>query len=801
MANDMKVYELAKNLGVKSVFLMNKIRREWKLPVKSHMESLSSDMVKKIEKKFLMEKGGPAVKPKTRKKKTVKKTAATQEQPPARPSAPGTSKIIRRRKEDLPDPAPVVSAPASDSLKSAGPSSSVSPEPSRKSSGGIRSDMVSVKAVNPLESISAPAEEPVKKPPRRPLAEKEVEVKFHASDFRKREVIFQPRKKRTVTAGEVKKTQITRPKSHKRIIKIHGDILPDDLAGKMGIKRKALIHKLKSQGVDIKGMESLDFETAALIAPEWGFEVKNVQKTEEELLKETLSEDPQKSDGKTTKPPVVTVMGHVDHGKTTLLDAIRKTRVAQGEAGGITQHIGAYSVEVNGRPVTFIDTPGHEAFTAMRARGAEATDIVVIVVSATDGVQPQTLEAVNHAKTAKTPIIVAINKMDAEGADPDRVKQALSKNEVIPEDWGGDTSCLPLSALKGDGIKELLEQIQLVAEMRELKCDPKKPARGVVVESSMEKGQGPVVTLLVQDGTLTRGQNVLVGRFMGRIRQMKSDQGRVISSAGPGFPVEVTGFSSLPSAGDLFYAVKDEKAARELIKSRQLKQETEPAPSAPSVEDLLEKTYGGQKTELKLIVKADVLGSLEALTKSLREMAGEGEEVSLQIIHSAVGGITESDVLLASTVSGKILGFNVRADGKAGKSARDKSVEIHYYSVIYEILDEVKKMMIGLLPPKTEEEVLGSAEVREIFHISKVGTVAGCYVNRGKVTRDSSIRVVRDGRLIHEGKVSSLKRFKEDSKEVKSGFECGLSLQSFNDLKPKDTLESYIQKEVIRTEL
>ena len=816
MADQIKVYELAKTLGVKSVVLMQKIRREWKLPVKSHMESLSPELVEQIEKKFSAEKKKVSAEkskdksPVKKTKKTIKKgaTAVKKAKPAleiketslqsATPPPTPVKQIIRRKKEDQPPEAPEPSSVVSKSAESA-PSPAISEGTPKASAGGIRSDLVSIRSTSPLDDSQwgGTPVEAAKKASRRPLAEKEVEVKFHAADFRKREVIFQPKKKRVITSGDVKKTQLTTPKSHKRIIKIYGEISLEDLARRMGIKKKSLAHKLSSQGVDTKTVEHLDFETVALVVPEWGFEAKNVQKTEKELLEEISPVTQDKGESQ-LKPPVVTIMGHVDHGKTTLLDAIRKTKVAKGEAGGITQHIGAYSVEVADRPITFIDTPGHEAFTAMRARGAQATDIVVIVVSAVDGVMPQTVEAINHAKTAETPLIVAVNKMDVEGASPDRVKQELSKHSIVPEDWGGDTAFIHLSALKGEGIKELLEQIQLVAEVQELKCYPKSSAQGMVIEASIEKGRGPVVTLLMQDGTLKVGQNVLAGQFTGRVRQMKNDQGQALKEVGPGFPVEVVGFPSLPEVGDLFCAVKDEKAARELIRTRK-SQQTEDSDQALSVEDLLEKAHGEKDRELKLIVKADVSGSLEALKKSLEPIKGEG--VSLQIVHSAAGGITESDVLLASTISGTILGFNVRPDGKAGKLAQDKNVEILSYSVIYELLDDVKKMMIGLLASKTEEESQGSVEVREIFHISKVGTVAGSYVTQGMVTRNSLIRVVRDGRLMHDGKISSLKRFKEDAKEVKSGFECGLTLENFNDIKPKDILEAYINKEIRPTEL
>ena len=616
-------------------------------------------------------------------------------------------------------------------------------------------------------------------------------------------MIFQPRKKRIAPSGDFKKTVITKPKSHKRIVKIHGDISIEDLCKKMGVKRKALIKKLKEEGVDTKGLLVLDFETIALIIPAFGYEAKNTKQTEKEILDKLESYKKPDTTGFKPKPPVVTVMGHVDHGKTTLLDSIRKTKVAKSEAGGITQHIGAYSVFLEGKPITFIDTPGHEAFTAMRSRGAKVTDIVVIVISSTDGVQPQTLEALNHAKVAKTPIIVAISKIDAPGANPDKIKQQMSEHNIIAEDWGGDTSFIPISALKGEGIKELLEQIQLVAEMQELKCQLKAPAKGVTLEARREKGLGSVVSLLVRDGSLKSGQTLIAGDCIGRVRQMKNDRGEIVKEALPGFPVEVMGFPELPPAGEAFYSIKNEKAAKDLLELKKAEAKSSAfKPEAPLTEDeLLMKIDPSQaeKQELSLILKADVRGGLEALKNSLEKI--KSEEVVVKIVHSGAGAITESDVLLASTVNGLVLGFNVRPDNKALKMAKEKSIEIYTYSVIYELLDQVKKIMLGLLKTEFTEEEQGQAEVREIFNISKVGVVAGCYVKKGKIPRACFIRLVRDGRLVYEGKLSSLKRFKEDIKQAGEGLECGISLENFNDIKPKDILEAYIKKEKPRTEL
>ena len=829
----MKVYELAKKLEVKSVFLMNKIRKEWNLPVKSHMEALTPEMVKKIEEKFFASKKPVLQKPAKKTKSKIKKTAiktketgkktslkksslikkkpplikksAKKAEPPAeekkqKTPAPKRKIIIRRKAEEK-----KLSKSPSSPPKSSPPKKKESPGPAEafpSTSKSIRSDLISVKTTDPLdESFWDKQEktEPAQKQPKKPLAEKDVSSKFNATDFRKREVIFQPRKKRTALTGEFKSTKITKPKSHKRIIKAHGEMSIEKLCKKMGIKKQALIKKLKEEGVDVKNISTLDFETIALIVPSFGFEAKNTKQTEKEILKQLEQAPSKKTEPAVPKPPVVTIMGHVDHGKTTLLDKIRKSKLAEGEAGGITQHIGAYSVSLEGKPITFIDTPGHSAFTAMRSRGAQVTDIVVIIVSAVDGVQPQTLEALNHAKAAKIPIIIAISKMDKEGANPEKIKQKMSEQEVIPEDWGGEASFIPISSLTGEGIKELLEQIQLTAEMQELKCRPFAPAKGVVLEARREKGLGCVVSLLVEDGTVKLGQSLIAGECLGRVRHIKNDQGEAIKAVEPGFPAEVIGFQDIPQAGDAFHSATDEKAAKKLRAVRKQESQKEEAKPALSPEEILLKMEKDKKQVLNIILKADTGGSLEALKSSLEKI--KSDEVSLQIIHSGAGAITESDILLASTVSGTVLGFNVRPDEKALRASKEKSVNIYTHSIIYELLDQVEKLMLGLLKAEFVEEEQGQAEVREIFHISKVGTVAGCYVSKGQIPRASLIRLVRDGRVIYNGALSSLKRFKDNVKQAGEGLECGLSLENFNDIKPKDILEAYTKKEKPRTEL
>ena len=500
------------------------------------------------------------------------------------------------------------------------------------------------------------------------------------------------------------------------------------------------------------------------------------------------------------RPPIVTVMGHVDHGKTSLLDAIRKAKVTESEAGGITQHIGAYTVTLNGEKITFLDTPGHEAFTAMRARGAQATDIVILVVAADDGIMPQTVEAINHCKAAQVPIIVAINKIDVEGANVDRVKQELTEYGLVAEEWGGDTICVPVSAKQKIGIDDLLEMVLLTAEVEELKADPNRKAAGTVVESELDKGRGPVATLLVQKGTLNVGDSILVGTTYGRIRAMFDDKGKKINSAGPSIPVEILGLSEVPHAGDKFNEVKDEKTARGMAEARKIKEKSlQQSTMRVSLEDLYSQVKEGKIQELPIIIKADVQGSIEALKNSLEKLSTD--EIKVRVIHGGVGAITETDISLAAASNAVVIGFNVRPDNNAQILAEKENVYVKTYRIIYHAVDDIKAAMIGMLSPDIKEVIQGRVEIRQTYKVSAVGTIAGCYVLSGKITRNSQVRLLRDGVIIHEGTLASLKRFKDDVKEVKEGFECGLSLEKFNEIKEGDILEAFVMESVTRKEL
>lgn len=619
---------------------------------------------------------------------------------------------------------------------------------------------------------------------------------FDAAEFRKREMVFQPKKKKGMLSRPALQTQITKPDASKRIVEFHGKMRVSDFANSMKIKAPELVKALMKNGVTAAMNTDLDFDTAALIAPEFGYEVINVVRSVDEVLKGAAFGDMDAA--VIHRPPVVTIMGHVDHGKTSLLDAIRNANVASGEAGGITQHIGAYQVKLeSGQLVTFLDTPGHEAFTAMRARGANVTDIAVIVVAADDGVMPQTAEAISHAKAAGVPMIVAMNKMDKPGANPDKLKQQLTEFEVVSEEWGGDTIFAPVSALKKTGIKELLEQILLVAEVEDLKANPKRSGTGAVIESRLEKGRGNVATILVQDGTVKVGQHVVAGTIIGRVRSMMNDRGERVQEAGPGMPIEVLGLDGTPSAGDQFDVVTDEKAAQEAAQIRRNQVELEKNPSSKmSLEELFSKVSKGDVKDLNIVLKADVAGSMEAIIGMFSKLVTP--EVKVKVIHSAVGGITENDILLASTAKGIVVGFNVRPDGNASSAAKRMGVEIRTYGIVYELMDDMKKAMAGMLQPDIVEKVMGRAEVRNTFSVPKIGTIAGCSVLDGKIQRSNLARLVRDGKVIYEGKISSLKRFKDDAREVASGFECGIGIENFNDVKVGDVIEAFIKEEVVK---
>ena len=603
----------------------------------------------------------------------------------------------------------------------------------------------------------------------------------------------QPSKKRETEAERLQRLQLEKARKAQLKVMIPDEITVGELATRLKQTAANVIKKLMGLGVMASVSEVIDFDTAALVADEFGAKVEHeVHVTIEERLFEDVEDAPEDL---VERPPVVVVMGHVDHGKTSILDAIRKTRVTAGEAGGITQAIGAYQVQAGGKTITFLDTPGHEAFTAMRARGADLTDIAVLVVAADDGIMPQTIESISHAKAANTTIIVAINKMDKPEANPERVKEQLTKYDLVPEEWGGDTICVPVSALTGQGIPDLLESINLLAEVKELKANPNRRAKGAVVEARLDKGQGPVATILVQNGTLHKGDCIIAGTAVGRVRVMRNDKGRTIESAGPSTPVEITGLTEVPAAGDLFEAVEDEKLARELAEQRATKQREEQWGSYQKVtlDNLFSQIAEGERKELPIVVKADVQGSAEAVKQSLEKISND--EVRVKVIHAGVGGISKSDVMLAAASGAIIIGFNVRPDPVAKAEAVQAEVEMRMYRVIYDAINDVTDAMKGMLAPKIREVEQGRLEVRSVFKISSVGTIAGCYVLDGKITRGSKIRLVRDGVVITEDEISSLRRFKDDVKEVASGYECGVGLERYNDIHEGDIFEAYILEE------
>ncbi|MBQ9685194.1 MAG: translation initiation factor IF-2, partial [Oscillospiraceae bacterium] len=577
-------------------------------------------------------------------------------------------------------------------------------------------------------------------------------------------------------------------------VQIPDEISVGELASRMKKTASEVIKQLFKMGVFASVSEIIDYDTAALVAMELGCKVeKEVIVTVEERL---IDDSVDKPEDLKPRAPVVVVMGHVDHGKTSLLDYIRHANVVSGEAGGITQHIGAYTVEINGSPITFLDTPGHEAFTSMRARGAMVTDIAILVVAADDGIMPQTIESINHAKAANIPVVVAINKMDTVGANPDRIKQQLTEYDLVSEEWGGDTIICPISAKTGMGIEDLLENLVVLAEVQELKANPNRAARGTVIEARLDKGRGPIMTVLVQNGTLRLGDIIIAGSSVGRVRTMINDKGQRVTEAGPSTPVEISGMDSVPSAGDTFNAVADERMARELAEERRIQSANNALGGARkvSLEDLFSQIQAGEMKTLNIIVKADVQGSAEAVKTSLEKISND--EVRVKVIHSAVGAINESDVMLAATSGAIIVGFNVRPDNAARDSAARSKVDMRMYRVIYDCINEIEAAMKGMLAPKFKESVIGHAEVRETYKVSKVGTVCGCYCTDGKIQRGCEVRVLRDNIVIHEGELASLRRFKDDVKEVASGYECGMQVEKFNDIKVGDIIECFVMEQI-----
>lgn len=566
---------------------------------------------------------------------------------------------------------------------------------------------------------------------------------------------------------------------------------------KIGKPVSELVKKLFLLGIMATINNEIDYDTASLVAMEYGITVeKKVAKTQEEIM--TDADEQASEENLLPRPPVVTIMGHVDHGKTSLLDAIRHTNVTEGEAGGITQHIGAYTVEKNGRLITFLDTPGHEAFTSMRARGAQVTDIVILVVAADDGIMPQTVEAISHAQAAKVPIIVAINKIDKPNANPDKVKQDLTQHGLVPEEWGGEAIIAPVSAITKEGLENLLEMILLLADVNQYKANPDRKARGTIIEARLDKGRGPVATVLVQSGTLRTGDTIVAGTAFGRVRAMSDDKGAVVKEAGPSQPVEVLGFNMVPEAGDLLYCTDDDRLGKQVAEERKdkIKAAMLKAKTKTSLEDIYAQIQEGKLKELNLIVKADVQGSAEAVKQAMEKISNE--EVKVAVIHSAVGGITESDIMLASVSHAIIIGFNVRPDAMARTAAEREKVDVRLYRIIYNAIEDMEAAVKGMLAPEYKEVVLGHAQVRTIFKVTGVGTIAGSYIQDGKVARNAQVRLLRDSVVIHEGVLSSLKRFKDDAREVAAGFECGIGIENYNDLKEGDIIEAYTRELVKR---
>ena len=618
--------------------------------------------------------------------------------------------------------------------------------------------------------------------------------KFQNKQKQRQQQAVASAKRRAEERERIQKLQFEIAKKQQLKVQIPDQIGVGDLAARMKKTGAQVVRALVKNGVMASLSDIIDYDTAALVAMELGCKVERevVVSVEEKLIDDHRDTEEELS----PRAPVVVVMGHVDHGKTSLLDRIRRTNVAAGEAGGITQHIGAYTVQVKGNPVTFLDTPGHEAFTSMRARGAMVTDIAILVVAADDGIMPQTIESINHAKAAKIPIVVAINKIDMPGANPERIKQQLTEYDLVSEDWGGDTIVCPVSAKTGEGVDKLLENLVLLAEVQELKANPNRAAKGTVIEARLDKGRGPIMTVLVQNGTLRQGDIIIAGTAVGKVRTMINDKGERVTEAGPSIPVEIAGMGEVPGAGDVFNAVADERMARELVEQRkqEAKDKTIGVAKKVTLDDLFAQIKQGEMKEFNIIVKADVQGSAEAVKSSLEKLSGE--EVRVNVIHSGVGAISESDVMLAATSGALIVGFNVRPDAAARENAARAGVEMRMYRVIYDCINEIEAAMKGMLAPKFEESVLGHAEIRQLYKVSKVGTVCGCYVLDGKVTRGCKVRVVRDGIVLFEGELVSLRRFKDDVKEVTAGYECGMQIDKYNDEREGDIIEAYIMKQI-----
>ena len=843
----MRVYELAKQLGMENRELIPELKRLG-IPVASHSSALDDDSVRVVlEKLSSKARGGEAVSGGHEAKKMVRSSkepgasherghAAAHEEPPK----PDKKRILIKKKreegaEDVaaslaaaeaafapvapagteasvvasaagPDAEAIEAAP----VEPAPPEELVSPPPVVTVSEEPLVKPVQVPQVTapPLDALAtakkksaateameseAAAREKLKKAKKAPRTREEDEAKFKNDATRwgdLRAIPVQRREDRSKHIHHASPTEVTKPR--KKSVKLSAGVSVKEFAELIGQRPADVVRKLMEMGQMVTFNQSINLEAASLIAEEYGTRVEvSTEKVGEALLEEAAQSSGEEH--AVLRPPVVTIMGHVDHGKTSLLDAIRLTKVAEGEAGGITQHIGAYIVGVRGKQVTFLDTPGHEAFTAMRARGAKATDIVILVVAADDGVMPQTVEAIHHAKAAGVPLIVAINKVDKPGANIDRVKNALTEHGLVPEPWGGDTIMVEVSAKQRTGLDQLLEMILLQAEVLELKADPSRMAKGLVIEAKLDRGRGPIATVLVQSGTLHVGDAFVVGNFSGRVRALVTDTGSKTTEAGPSVPVEVIGLPGVPSAGDLFTIVKDERVAREIAQERAMKQRAADlaGPAKVSLDDLFAKIQEGNVKELPIVIKADVQGSAEALAAAVEKMPAGA--VKLRVMHTGVGGITETDILLAAASKAIVIGFNIRPEPKAAALAEREGVDVRLYSIIYDALNDIRAAMEGLLEPTLKERVLGRAEVRQMFTIPKAGLVAGCYVVDGVISRASvGVRVIRDSVVAYEGKLGSLRRFKDDVREVQQGYECGITVENFNDLKAGDIIEAYV---------
>jgi len=842
-----RVHELARDLNMTNKVLLAKLN-DMDIAVKSHMSSLDDDVIETIKaslfgtKKETIEETRikPTLIRRRRKKAKVDIPATSEAQPeeaetpaekieksideepeaveaeaeepktvkePGADEKPAAKKAAKQKKKAVKKErsAKIIKLPLKPVEK---PAKKKKASP-RKAGAKVEKLSARKKAVGdaPQAEAEPVAGGPRKKKRKRTDAEPDVDKKFLKKkiSFRKKAVIegedlyskgYRPRKQRKMGRGKRiatgQKTQITVAKAIKRRIKIDEAVVLADLAKRMGIKSSEIIQSMMAMGSMATVNQTIDFETAVLIASEFDYEVERASFEEDLILKQEI-DDPEKL---APRPPVVTIMGHVDHGKTSLLDVIRKSRISEMEAGGITQHIGAYNVTTDKGQIAFLDTPGHEAFTAMRARGAQVTDIVVLVVAADDGVMPQTIEAINHAKAAEVPIIVAINKIDKQNADPEKVQRELAEIGLTPEDWGGETIYVSVSAKQAQGIDDLLEMILLQAEVLELKANPDKFAAGHVVEAKIDPGRGAVATILVREGTLRAGDPVVCGLHYGRIRAMLDDRNAPVESAGPSIPVEIVGLSGVPMAGDEFLALKDEKKAKQVSEHRQQKQRSKELAqsSRMSLDKLFERIQEGEVKDLNLIIKADVHGSIEALHDSLIKLSND--EVNVNVVHSATGTIAESDVSLAAVSNAIVIGFNVRPSPKVQSLATDEKVDMRFYDVIYDVIKDIKNALAGMMASTFEERILGSAEVREVFQIPKIGHIAGCYVTDGKIERGQNLRLLRDGVVVYKGKNSSLRRFKDDVKEVQAGYECGIGIENFNDIKVGDAIECYYLEEI-----